>query len=220
MRGSQKLHISKTFQIFRLDQHLHSRSWSRPTFYIRTWENSIWSRNVQYLVPLRSSSPDHNGNASVVDKMPPLPPWLTRSATYPEDCSDKPLSQSSASPRPRHQSDGSNGKIWLKIFLFSPLQMVQQVPLFLGLIQFSDNLVLTPLWTELIRYFCDGLTIGTKVQGKGIKYLDNVWESVGIVISDDVMIFYEFHHSSTKFYQEFWPEDQTPSFITRLFLYA
>ena len=50
--------------------------------------------------------------------------------------------------------------------------------------------------------------MGTKVQGKGLKYLDNVRESVGIVISDDVMIFYEFHHSSTKFHQEFWPEDQ------------
>ena len=33
----------------------------------------------------------------------------------------------------------------LKFSFFSPLQMVQQVPLFLGLIQFSYNLVLTPL---------------------------------------------------------------------------
>ena len=39
--------------------------------------------------------------------------------------------------------------------------------------------------------------------GSFIKYLDNVWESVEIVISDDVMIFYEFHHSSTKSDQEF-----------------
>ena len=57
-------------------------------------------------------------------------------------------------------------------------------------------------------------------RGRGLKYLDNVWESVEIVISDDVMIFYEFHHSSTKFYQEFWPGGPDPSFITRLFLYA
>lgn len=44
-------------------------------------------------------------------------------------------------------------------------------------------------------------TEGKPVQGAVwmIKYLDNVWESVERVISDDVMIFYEFHHSSTKY---------------------
>lgn len=47
-------------------------------------------------------------------------------------------------------------------------------------------------------------------RGRGLKYLDNVWESVGIVISDDVMIFYEFHHSSTKFDQEFGQGDRIP----------
>ena len=52
--------------------------------------------------------------------------------------------------------------------------------------------------------------MGTKVQGKGLKYLDNVRESVGIVISDDVMIFYEFHHSSTKFDQEFGQRVRIP----------
>ena len=93
---------------------------------------------------------------------------------------------------------------------FSQLQSVQEVSLFLGLIQFSDNLVLTSLWTKLIRYFSDGRTMGTKVQGKGLKYLDNVRESVGIVISDDVMIFYEFHHSSTKSDQEFGRGERIP----------
>ena len=45
---------------------------------------------------------------------------------------------------------------------------------------------------------------------KALKYLDNVWESVEIVISDDVMIFYEFHHSSTKSDQEFGRGERIP----------
>jgi len=69
--------------------------------------NSVLDRLSQKV--MRSCSPDHNGNASVVDKMPPLPPWLSRSVGQPEDSSDKPLSQGEASPRVRHPSDGSNG---------------------------------------------------------------------------------------------------------------
>ena len=56
-------------------------------------------------------------------------------------------------------------------------------------------------------------------RGRGLKYLDNVWESVEIVISDDVMIFYEFHHSSTKSDQE-CSRGSGSHPITRLFLYA
>ena len=70
--------------------------------------------SVQYFVMPRSatSSPDHNGNASTLDKMPPLPPWLTRT----KDLQQSPpqnLSQEEPkdlSPRSRHFSSGSNGK--------------------------------------------------------------------------------------------------------------
>ena len=100
--------------IFQLEQHLHTRTSS--VSYMK-------KRNVQFTVIFRTCSPDHNGNASVVDKMPPLPPWLSRTAPQSEDASDKALSQGEASPspRPRHMSDGSNGKTR---FQFSQLQIL------------------------------------------------------------------------------------------------
>ena len=107
--GSQKLHIS-LLVTFLLEQHLN-------TSLITLSSSPKTERNVQFIFFLRSCSPDHNGNASVVDKMPPLPPWLSRTAPQLEDSSDKPLSQDESSPRPRHLSDGSNGKIYF-VFLF------------------------------------------------------------------------------------------------------
>ena len=62
----------------------------------------------------RSSSPDHNGNGSSLEKMPPLPPWLTRTKDLQSASAPQPLlSQDEPrdlSPRSRQLSSSSAGE--------------------------------------------------------------------------------------------------------------
>lgn len=124
-----QLHLYFKHNAYVLNRTKKPKIFGMQKFYVDTKHITYSKHEVQFLSVFRPSS-DHNGNAQL-DKIPPLPPWLSRSPPHHEvPCepfnplhhqsrSESPDQPKDLSPGPRPSSSGSNGKSFL--------------------IQFSDN---------------------------------------------------------------------------------